>query len=348
MSTSSAFPTFTDLAAAQSAPGGATPSAQPAASVVPVAAPAVTATPVAAVAPPQIPPPAAVSTNAMIRRLEASGTLNPGHGFTDDMQVLEYLAVQQQPAQEPTSPAAQPPQPATGGMPAPSHSELAAAAAALQQSGMLTFEAGTGVWKAVSPLAATVANAMNENVARQRAVMTELSDPQAFIRNYGADAFSEFIAPLQTQIQQLTDALQQQRQMLAANAPDPGKEFVAANSAALKNPDGSLTAAGQAYSQAWDAAARAGVRNREAAHDLAFMAARPLMPTPAAQTVPAAPSKQTLPWSSTIPTTAVNPTFSAPGPLTTSGPAPLGVPVNNAGFPDFTAMAAQRAAGTTS
>lgn len=341
------LPTFTDLASSQGAPGGATLPAQPVAPVVPVAAPAPPA-PIAASAPQQALPSAALPTDAMIRRLEATGTLSAGHGFTDDMQVLEYLASQQQPPSEPTPPAAQPSQPATGGMPAPSHSELAAAAASLQQSGMLTFDTGTGSWKATSPLADAVAQAMNANVARQRAVMTELSDPHAFIRNYGAEAFTEFLAPLQLQVQQITEALQQQRQLLAATAPDPGKEFVAANAAVLKNTDGSLTAAGLAYSQAWDAASRGGIRNRQSAHELALMAARPLMSALATQTPSAAPPKPTLPWSSTIPTNAVNATFSSPGSLTASGPPPISVPTNNAGFPDFTAMAAQRAAGTLS
>jgi len=343
--TTPALPSFADLAAAAPV-GGANPPVQqmPAAPGAAFAAPQVAAAPAQVVAPPAVAPPPAANPNvAMIRRLEADGTLPANHGFSDDMQVLEYLANQASSAAQPQPSQMAPQQQVATGTPAPSPAELAAAAASMQQSGLLTFR--DGVYVAVSPLANSIAEAMNSNIARRRAVEAELADPYQFVRNYGQTFVEETIAPLQQEIESL-------RAQLAAVArqaiPDPGTTFVEQNRSALIGPTGAFTPAGQAYQTAWAAAVQGGVTSREAAHSLALMAARPLMTTPAAPVVaaqtqqPAAP--QTTPWLQTIPAGAVpaNPAFTSPGSITANGPAALSVPTTNSGFPDFTALAAAR------
>lgn len=344
--TTPALPSFADLAAAAPV-GGANPPVQqmPAAPGAAFNPPQVAAVPAQVATPPAVAPtpaPVAVNPNvAMIRRLEADGTLPANHGFSDDMQVLEYLANQAGSAAQPQPPQTAPQQPAATGMPAPSPAELAAAAASLQQSGLLAFR--DGVYVAVSPLANSVAEAMNANIARRRAVEAELADPHQFIRNYGQTFVEEAVAPLQEEIATL-------RAQLAAVArqaiPDPGTTFVAENRAVLVGPTGALTPAGQAYQNAWAAAVQGGVTSREAAHNIALMAAKPLM-SPVAPAAPAAtpqPQQPAAPWLQTIPAGAApaNPAFTSPGSITANGPAALSVPTTNSGFPDFTALAAAR------
>lgn len=347
--TTSALPSFADLAAAAPV-GGANPPVQqmPAAPGAVFNPPQVPAAPAQVTAPPTVvsaQAPAVVNPNvAMIRRLEADGTLPANHGFSDDMQVLEYLASQANSATQPQPSQMAPQQPAAAGTPAPSPAELAAAAASFQQSGLLAFR--DGAYVAVNPLANSVAEAMNANMARRRAVEAELADPHQFIRNYGQAVIEETVAPLQQEI----DALRAQLAAVARQAiPDPGATFVAENRAALVGPTGTLTPAGQAYQNAWTAAVQGGVTSREAAHTLALMAARPLMSpvTPAAPVAtpqPQQPAAPAAPWLQTIPAGAApaNPAFTSPGSITANGPAALSVPTTNSGFPDFTALAAAR------
>lgn len=335
---STTFPSFADLSATapvggvnpptqqpQPASGAAFPPPQPAPAPAPTAPTAPTPAPAAPSAP------AAASSNiAMIRRLEANGTLPQGHGFTDDLQVLQYLAEASQ-----TPEPAPPQQTAPAETPAPSPADLSAAALSFQQAGMLAFR--DGAYVASNPLATQVASALNDNLARQRAIQAELADPERFIRNYGQGFVAEVTAPLQQEIATL-------REQLAAVArqavPDPATTFVQTNRPALVGPDGALTAAGQAYHAAWEAATAAGVRDRTAAHTIAHLAAKPLLNTqtpPPAQQPPAAAQK---PWLQTVTTQSANPAFSAPGSIVNNGPPAGSVPVNNAGFPDFTLMAA--------
>ena len=340
--TTSVLPSFTDLAAAAPV-GGANPPVQqmPAAPGAAFAAPQVAAAPAQVVAPPAVAPSPAANPNvAMIRRLEADGTLPANHGFSDDMQVLEYLANQASSAAQPQPSQMAPQQQVATGTPAPSPAELAAAAASMQQSGLLTFR--DGVYVAVSPLANSIAEAMNSNIARRRAVEAELADPHQFVRNYGQTFVEEALAPLQQEIESL-------RAQLAAVArqaiPDPGTTFVEQNRSALVSPTGAFTPAGQAYQAAWTAAVQGGVTSRETAHTLALMAAKPLMTASAATPQPQQPAAPpAAPWLQTIPAGAApaNPAFTSPGSITASGPTALSVPTTNSGFPDFTALAAAR------
>jgi len=329
------FPNFADLSATAPVGGVNPPTQQPqpaSGAAFPPPQPAPTPAPTAPTPAPAAPSaPTAVPSNiAMIRRLEANGTLPQGHGFTDDMQVLQYLAEASQ-----TPEPAPPQQTAPEETPAPSPGELSAAALSFQQAGMLTFR--DGAYTATNPLATSVASALNDNLARQRAIQAELADPRQFIRNYGQEFVAEVTAPLQHEIATL-------REQLAAVArqavPDPAATFVQTNRSALVGSDGALTAAGQAYHAAWEAATAAGVRDRTAAHTIAHLAAKPLLTLqtpPPAQQPPAAAQK---PWLQTVTTQSANPAFSAPGSIVNNGPPASSVPVNNAGFPDFTLMAA--------
>lgn len=332
---STPFPSFTDLATtAGNAPvGGATTPAQTQSAPGALSQGAVS-NPTPPIAVPAAPQPQTPPANALIRRLETSGVLSQGHGFTDDMQVLEYIAANGSQAAEQQPPA--PPQQAAPETPAPSPGDLSAAAVTFQQAGMLNFQ--NGVYVATSPLAADVARALNDNLARQRAVQAELVDPTAFVRTYGQDVIREATEPLHNEIQ----ALREQLAAVARQAiPDPATTFVRDNRQALVAPDGSYTAAGAAYQAAWDAAVRGGVQDRTAAHTIASLAARPLMSsTPQAAPAPNNAPPNT-PWLGTITTQAANPAFASPGSIVASGPQPGSVPVNNGGFPDFTLMAQQ-------
>jgi len=225
--------------------------------------------------------------------------------------------------------------------PAPAE-DLTSLALPFQQSGMLAMD--NGQWVARHAAATSLAQQLNQRAAEAQARTAELAtDTAGFIRKYGQKAFEEALAPINQKLTQFEAYTKQLEAELARAVPKPHEQWVKQNEAQLWTADQFgrrvPSAAGAAYSNAWDQMAKYGVPDAEL-HQYAMTMAAPHLTQqqPAQQPAPQQSWMQTVVNNPPV----INPGFTAPGTTFQSQTPPQARDAiyGNDGFPSFTKMQA--------
>lgn len=308
--------------------------------------------PVAPQAPPAAPP--APQPNRQYLTMYEQQNKVPAGRFQTDQEMFDALynlSVGLADEVETLRQPAAPPAPAPGvapvvQQPAAPQADLAKVANAFQQQGLLAFT--NGQWTATSPMAQEVAVQMNRLVMEAQVRQAEMADPATWIKKYGADVLKEMVTPIQTELDTIKQQNQALQQQLANSQPKPYEAWINQHEAQLWAADATgrkvHTSAGKAYHDAWAAAENAGVQDPAALHNIASLTATPYLTQPQQQ-APAQPQQTFM--ETVAHQRPQDSSFNLPGSTFSSQvpPGQLGFPVNNKGFPDWSAMQAQQWAG---
>jgi hypothetical protein len=295
-------------------------------------------------APPVQPAPAPQAPQSYIAQLEAQGRVPVGR-FKSEAELIESLySVAENSVNELEALRSRPAEPVVTTPPAPQPApveDLTAMAVPFQQHGWLSLT--NGQWVANNPAATSLAQQLNQRAAEAQARQAELADPASFIRKYGKDVFEEAVKPLKSEIEQLREYNQRLQQEIAKAVPKPHETWVKQNESALwtTDPAGQRkpSAAGQAYSDAWDLGAKYNMAPEDL-HQMAMNAAKPYM----TQTAPQPQAQPPQSWMQQVAANppAPNPAFNAPGTvLNNNVPPQHRDPILGAdGFPSYSRMQA--------